>query len=192
MRKQMRMRKIILATALVVMIISVTTLPAIAAQDTMQSKVLSYFQKSATWTPSTKYTNPQYDYLNWDLNNNIGLKKINIGNIDGCTVGTGDCASFVEAVCPNNVKTKYWKQGIHVLDGKVKSGTAIATLNKNGYISGGHSAIFVSYSYTNGKITGFLVWDQKYHGDKAIGRHILKNGASTYNSNANNYYVIQV
>jgi hypothetical protein len=76
MWKQMRMSKIILATALLVMMISVTTLPAMAAQDMMQSKVLSYFQKSAKWTPSTKYTNPQYDYLNWDSNNNIGLKEI--------------------------------------------------------------------------------------------------------------------
>ncbi len=116
---------------------------------------------------------------------------IRIGNIDACTVGTGDCASFVEAV-DNNVKTKDWKQGKHVLSGGVKSGTAIATLDKNGYISGGHSAVFANYVYSNGKITGFSVWDQKYHGDKAIGRHTLTNGASTRKSDANNYYVVQV
>ena len=192
MKKPMNMGKIILATGLLIVMIFVAVAPAMATQDTMQSTKLSYFQNTAKWIPSTIYTNPQYDYLNWDPNNKIGLQEINIGTIDGSTVGTGDCASFVEWACPNNVKTKNWKQGDHVLDGKVTSGAAIATLNTNGYISGGHSAIFVSYSYTNGKITGFLVWDQNYHGGKAIGRHILKNGASTYNSNANNYYVVQV
>ncbi len=71
----------------------------------------------------------------------VGFTKIRIGNIDACIVGKGDCASFVEAV-DNNVKTKNWKQGKHVLSGGVISGTAIATLDNNGYISGGHSVIF--------------------------------------------------
>lgn len=39
----------------------------------------------------------------------------------------------------------------------------IATLDKSGFISGGHSAIFASYSYSNGKIAGIWVWDQNYY-----------------------------
>ena len=168
---------------------SAASLLAMAMEDKMTSKYLSLFQNSAKWVPSPRYTNPEYDYLKWDPS--FGFTKIWIGNIDACTVGKGDCASFVEAV-DNNVKTKNWKQGKHVLSGGVISGTPIATLDKNGYISGGHSAIFVNYVYSNGKIIGFSVWDQNYHGDKVIGRHTFTNGASTRNSNANNYYVVQV
>jgi hypothetical protein len=81
-----------------------------------------------------------------------------------------------------------------VVDGGVITGTAIATLDKNGYISGGHSAIFASYSYSNGKIAGIWVWDQNYYpkAKGVIGSHCIKIGGSTFNSNANNYYVIKV
>ena len=180
MREQTNVRKALLLAVLLVAMMSAASLPAMAKEDKMTGKYLSLFQNSAKWVSNPVYTKPEYGYLKWDPG--FSFTKKRIGNIDASTVCTGDCASFVEKV-DNNVKTKNWKQGMHVLSGGVIPGTAIATLDNNGYISGGHSAIFVNYVYSNGKIIGFSAWDQNYHGDNAIGRHTLTNGASSRNSN---------
>jgi hypothetical protein len=210
MTKQPNARKIILAAGAIIVLLSVAVLPAMAYTDLKITNArVTYLQRPDVWTiyQAATSTTPASYILNWAAPGlNLPYQySTKITKSDGTTITAyscssptntypGKCTSFVESASNSKLTTGSWKQGRHVVDGGIITGTAIATLDKNGYITGGHSAIFASYYYSNGKIAGILVWDQNYYPNAkgVIGYHCIKIGGSTFNSNANNYYVIQV
>ena len=160
--KQMNVIKIFWAPVLLIALLSVALLPAMAYTDLKITDArVTYLQRGDVWTiyQAATSTTPANYILNWATPGlNLPYQySTKITKSDGTTINAyscssptntypGKCTSFVESASNSKLTTGSWKQGRHVVDGGIITGTAIATLDKNGYISGGHSAIFASYS----------------------------------------------
>ncbi|MFA5207617.1 MAG: hypothetical protein WC428_03055 [Candidatus Paceibacterota bacterium] len=135
-------------------------------------------------------------YLLWTYGQSLSAtyKRASGSNIqfaDNYGNNWDECVSAVKALSGNNVPTGNWSRGSQVTAGSVSQGTAIATFlgPDNSYY--GHAAIFKSYVYTNGVITGIEMWDQNWPTGGLFGKHTRVTSGTGVN-NANNYYVVLV
>lgn len=100
----------------------------------------------------------------------------------------GQCVSYVTTVCRTlPVNTSTWVKGEKVRGSTtIVEGTAIATFNASNRYHG-HAAIYVSQDDK-----GITVYDQWITGaGKAIGRRVLRWGATGISNDGNGFYVIE-
>jgi hypothetical protein len=132
----------------------------------------------------------------------------------------GACTSFVESASNSQLTTSSWGRGVNVMNFSPmlfayifygpyppSAGTAIGSFttsetkfNSSAKNPSRHSVFFAKYITESRSspfiwawYTGFWVYDQSfYDGYDIIAKHKIMSGISTFNSNADNYYVIEV
>jgi hypothetical protein len=134
-----------------------------------------------------------------------GISETKMYDYQGQNYGTiAQCVSFVNNLAQTTSPAKLtnnWYKGRNVVNSaNIAPGAAIATFTwgwdatHKVYrdIYSGHVAIFRQYIYTNGQITGIMVWDQNYVASGFVGMHIISKNKNVGVTNANNYYVVTI
>lgn len=149
--------------------------------------------QSGAWYPYGSGYLLNYNWGGAQLDTYGGSKTpVYIGSWKAIKVRDGECVTFVNALANRNYKSSDdWERGRRVMDGGVIRGTLVATFT-DPYTYNGHVAVFDSYYYVNGVLSGINVWDQNYLPDHGgvVARHYIRT-LSTGVNNANNYYVVQ-
>lgn len=185
-------------------------IPAQAAEYKITSANLNVLANQAQWAQYK--SSPLQELMVYSKLLNTGTIKPSQFNIQSQvkSVGVikalyiGECAVFVEATCPNIVRTDKWmkgrpictvKNGKVVYDTSIAPGTVIATFigapGSKTYL--GHTAI-----YGNPTSTGINVWDSNFVPPYSglVARHCIPSTTaktSGYNTNyANDYCVVNV
>jgi hypothetical protein len=89
--------------------------------------------------------------------------------------------------------TSNWRRGENVIANRnIAKGTSIATFKGTNSTYLGHTAVFEGYDTVNGAF-GFWAWSQNFPEGSGVRRHFISiSGSSSWNNNANDYFVIKV
>jgi parallel beta-helix repeat protein len=158
-------------------------------------KYFDILNKSTGWTQSGSFY-----YLNYEPDGKR-LPRSSKTVSGYTTVDDGDiypsqCVDFVRVLSNTiYIKTKDWRQGPNVMTATdIEPGTVVATFKDGKYPADGtgHVAVFAGFTYSDGRKTGFKVFDQNWTTDGGlgvVGKHFVYTIGSGV-SDADNYYIV--
>jgi parallel beta-helix repeat protein len=158
-------------------------------------KYFDILNQSTGWTQSGSFY-----YLNYEPDGKRlprSSKTVSgYTTVDDGDVYPSQCVDFVRVLSNTiYIKTKDWRQGPNVMTATdIEPGTVVATFKGGKYPADGtgHVAVFAGFTYSDGRKTGFKVFDQNWRTDGGlgvVGKHFIYTIGSGV-ADADNYYIV--